>query len=60
MEVLAVREKMLDIAVFRRTFVDPAAGEEEYIFQYPVRGVFPPSLSLSLPPLLVRRSLTTG
>lgn len=35
MEVVAVREKMLDIAVFRRTFVDPAAGEEEYIFQYP-------------------------
>jgi hypothetical protein len=54
MEVLAVREKMLDIAVFRRTFVDPAAGEEEYIFQYPVRAASLPSLSGA-----TRRSLTT-
>lgn len=37
MEVVAVKERILDMAVFRRTFVEPATGEEEYTFHYPVR-----------------------
>lgn len=32
-----VREKVLELTVYRRTFVEDASGEDEYSFQYAVR-----------------------
>ncbi|TYZ58175.1 hypothetical protein PybrP1_005727 [[Pythium] brassicae (nom. inval.)] len=34
MENAAVREKVLELAVYRRTFAEDATGEDEYTFQY--------------------------
>ncbi|RLN26115.1 hypothetical protein BBJ28_00021046 [Nothophytophthora sp. Chile5] len=34
MEAPSVKEKILELAVYRRTFVEVAAGEEEYVFAY--------------------------
>ncbi|TMW65254.1 hypothetical protein Poli38472_009421 [Pythium oligandrum] len=29
-----IRERILEMTVFRRTYIEPASGEEEYIFEY--------------------------
>lgn len=36
-ESVAVREKVLELAVYRRTFIEDATGEDEFTFQYAVR-----------------------
>lgn len=34
---VTMREKVLELAVYRRTFAEDAAGEDEFTFQYSVR-----------------------
>ncbi|KAG2814106.1 hypothetical protein PC118_g10364 [Phytophthora cactorum] len=52
---LAVKEKILELAIYRRTFVEPADGEEEYVFDYATLKDVVRELLLSNPNLREKR-----
>ncbi|RLN62793.1 hypothetical protein BBP00_00004536 [Phytophthora kernoviae] len=52
-----VKEKILELAVYRRTFVEPAGGEEEYVFDYAVLKNVARELLLSNPNLREKREI---
>ncbi|KAF1778653.1 BSD domain [Phytophthora cactorum] len=52
---LAVKEKILELAIYRRTFVEPADGEEEYVFDYATLKDVARELLLSNPNLREKR-----
>lgn len=52
---LAVKEKILELAIYRRTFVEPADGEEEYVFEYAMLKDVARELLLSNPNLREKR-----
>ncbi|CAI5746557.1 unnamed protein product [Peronospora destructor] len=54
-ENLIVKQKILELAIYRRTFVEPADGEEEYEFDYAVLNVVTKELLLSNPNLREKR-----
>ncbi|GMF19418.1 unnamed protein product [Phytophthora lilii] len=54
-ENLAVKEKILELAIYRRTFVEPADGEEEYVFDYADLKPVAKELLLSNPNLREKR-----
>ncbi|KAL4086164.1 hypothetical protein PRIC1_014786 [Phytophthora ramorum] len=54
-ENLAVKEKILELAIYRRTFVEPAEGEEEYVFDYAALKDVARELLLSNPNLREKR-----
>jgi hypothetical protein len=54
-ENLTVKEKILELAIYRRTFVEPADGEEEYIFDYATLKDVARELLLSNPNLREKR-----
>lgn len=56
-ENVTVKEKVLEVAVFRRTFVEPADGEEEYIFDYAELKDAARELLLSNPNLREKREI---
>ncbi|KAE8879503.1 hypothetical protein PF005_g24242 [Phytophthora fragariae] len=51
----AVKEKILELAIYRRTFVEPADGEEEYVFDYAMLKGVARELLLSNPNLREKR-----
>lgn len=54
-ENLTVKEKILELAIYRRTFVEPADGEEEYVFNYATVKDVARELLLSNPNLREKR-----
>ncbi|KAL3666487.1 hypothetical protein V7S43_008734 [Phytophthora oleae] len=54
-ENLTVKEKILELAIYRRTFVEPAEGEEEYVFNYATLKDVARELLLSNPNLREKR-----
>ncbi|KAG6610905.1 Synapse-associated protein 1 [Phytophthora cinnamomi] len=54
-ENMAVKEKILELAIYRRTFVEPADGEEEYVFDYAMLKDVARELLLSNPNLREKR-----
>ncbi|KAG7379061.1 hypothetical protein PHYPSEUDO_009104 [Phytophthora pseudosyringae] len=54
-ENLTVKEKILELAIYRRTFVEPADGEEEYVFDYATLKDVARELLLSNPNLREKR-----
>ncbi|GMF51038.1 unnamed protein product [Phytophthora fragariaefolia] len=54
-ENIAVKEKILELAIYRRTFVEPADGEEEYVFDYAMFKDVARELLLSNPNLREKR-----
>ncbi|OWZ18375.1 Synapse-associated protein [Phytophthora megakarya] len=52
---LTVKEKILELAIYRRTFVEPAEGEEEYVFDYATLKDVARELLLSNPNLREKR-----
>ncbi|KAI9911275.1 hypothetical protein PsorP6_009900 [Peronosclerospora sorghi] len=50
-ENLTVKQKILDLGIYRRTFVEPADGEEEYVFDYAMLKDVSRELLLSNPDL---------
>ncbi|CEG46574.1 BSD [Plasmopara halstedii] len=54
-ESIAVKEKILELAIYRRTFVEPADGDEEYVFDYNTLKVVAKELLLSNPNLREKR-----
>ncbi|POM71705.1 Synapse-associated protein 1 [Phytophthora palmivora] len=54
-ENLTVKEKILELAIYRRTFVEPAEGEEEYVFEYATLKDVARELLLSNPNLREKR-----
>ncbi|KAK1933784.1 hypothetical protein P3T76_011544 [Phytophthora citrophthora] len=54
-ENFTVKEKILELAIYRRTFVEPADGEEEYVFSYATLKDVARELLLSNPNLREKR-----
>ncbi|CAH0489782.1 unnamed protein product [Peronospora farinosa] len=54
-ENLIVKQKILELAIYRRTFVEPADGEEEYEVDYAVLNIVAKELLLSNPNLREKR-----
>ncbi|RMX65709.1 hypothetical protein DD238_004741 [Peronospora effusa] len=54
-ENLIVKQKILELAIYRRTFVEPADGEEEYEVNYAVLNIVAKELLLSNPNLREKR-----
>ncbi|KAG7399955.1 hypothetical protein PHYBOEH_007475 [Phytophthora boehmeriae] len=52
-----VKEKILELAVYRRTFVEPADGEEEYVFSYATLKNVARELLLTNPNLREKREI---
>lgn len=52
---LCVKRKILELAIYRRTFLEPADGEEEYDFDYAALNVVAKELLLSDPNLREKR-----
>ncbi|KUF92450.1 hypothetical protein AM588_10005833 [Phytophthora nicotianae] len=54
-ENVTVKKKILELAIYRRTFVEPADGEEEYVFDYATLKDVARELLLSNPNLREKR-----
>lgn len=54
-ENVTVKKKILELAIYRRTFVEPADGEEEYVFDYATLKDVAMELLLSNPNLREKR-----
>lgn len=54
-ENLTVKQKILELAIYRRTFVEPADGEEEYVFDFATLKDVARELLLSNPNLREKR-----
>lgn len=54
-ENIVVKERILELAIYRRTFVEPAEGEEEYVFNYATLKNVARELLLSNPNLREKR-----